>query len=87
MPPLKIKDPQRASIHLQVQLNGTILSSHSEDPIFVYPNKNIIFVESDRPIYKPGDNVKIRILVLTYDLKPPEQYVVSINKTIKDSQI
>lgn len=33
-------------------------------------NSLITFVETDKPIYKPGQDVNIRILMLKHDLKP-----------------
>lgn len=78
-----IKDAQYASIHLQVQLNGTVYSGHTQDPILIYPNHNVIFMETDKTIYKPNDKVRIRILILTQDLKAPESYIVKLYKKSK----
>lgn len=30
----------------------------------------VSFIETDKPMYKPGQEVKIRILTLKHDLKP-----------------
>lgn len=59
-------------------MNGPILSSHSQDPIVIYPNNDVVFVETDRGIYKPGDLLRFRILILNSELKPPETYIVRL---------
>ena len=32
-------------------------------------------VETDKPVYKPGDKIRIRILTLDFDLKPQANYL------------
>lgn len=80
VPKLKhhIREAQFASLHLQIQLNGTVYSGHTQDPLLIYPNHNVIFIETDKGFYKPHEKVKIRILVLTPELKSPDKYVVSV---------
>lgn len=70
------KEPQFASVRVQVQLNGIIYSAHNQDPIVIYPNKKITFLETDRMTYKSEDTVKIRILTLGDDLLPSKNYKV-----------
>lgn len=77
-----IMDAQFASLHLQVQLNGTVHSGHNQDPLLIYPNHNVIFIETDKSLYKPNDKVKIRILILTQDLKAPYSYIIPIIKIL-----
>ncbi|XP_017785332.1 PREDICTED: alpha-1-macroglobulin-like isoform X1 [Nicrophorus vespilloides] len=71
-----------ASLHLQLQLNGTIYASHNQDAVLIYPNTDVTFIETDRNIYKQGDVVKLRLLVLSHDLKSTNQRNISNIKII-----
>lgn len=62
---------------MQIQLNGTIHSYFNVDPIFVISNDKLTFIETDKTIYKPGDVVKWRILMLNNDIRPIQNYNVS----------
>nr|CAH7731884.1 unnamed protein product [Callosobruchus chinensis] len=76
VPNLQIKDPQFVSIKVQVQLNGSIQSAHNLDPIVVYPHKLIkTFIHTDRGLYKPGDKVRFRLLMLDENLLPDNSKV------------
>lgn len=77
IPDHKYEDIQVANLFLQIQLNGQMYASQNLDPILVYPYKNVIFIETDKPVYKPGSKVLFRVLILTQDMKPPEKYMVS----------
>ncbi|CAD6233951.1 GSCOCT00007427001.2-RA-CDS [Cotesia congregata] len=43
---------------------------NTEKDVFIEYDSSIVFVETDKPIYKPGQDVNIRLLALTHDLKP-----------------
>ncbi|XP_053691982.1 thioester-containing protein 1 allele S3-like [Sabethes cyaneus] len=45
----------------------------------------LILIQTDKPIYKPGETVKFRVLVLDHETKPLKK-VKSINIKIKDSK-
>lgn len=49
-----------------------------EDSVTINPSENRLFIETDRGVYKKGDVVKIRLLVLGYDLRPLPNYQVFI---------
>lgn len=68
VPPLNYKEAHYAHIQVQIMLNGTVQTAHNQDPVLIYPNKKVTFIQSDRKIYKPGDKVKIRVLVLDPEL-------------------
>lgn len=42
----------------------------TEKEVYIEHDSLITFVETDKPVYKPGQNVNIRILMLKHDLKP-----------------
>ncbi|XP_008546856.1 alpha-2-macroglobulin-like protein 1 isoform X1 [Microplitis demolitor] len=43
---------------------------NTEKDVYIEYDSSIVFVETDKPIYKPGQDVNIRLLALTHDLKP-----------------
>lgn len=75
--PEKVKYSQYGSLHLQIQLNGTIHSAFNNEPIFIIANDKMTFIETDKTTYKPNDVVKFRILILDNDMKPFESLNVS----------
>ncbi|KAL0109694.1 hypothetical protein PUN28_014611 [Cardiocondyla obscurior] len=42
----------------------------TEKEVYIEHDSLITFVETDKPVYKPGQDVNIRILMLKHDLKP-----------------
>nr|XP_008195453.1 PREDICTED: pregnancy zone protein [Tribolium castaneum] len=63
-------EAQFASVRVEIQTNGTVLSAHNQDPIVIYPNKKITFIETDRMTYKSKDTVRLRVLTLGNNLLP-----------------
>ncbi|XP_052896680.1 thioester-containing protein 1 allele S3-like [Anopheles moucheti] len=60
-------------------------SFHKEAEL-VHLSKTITgLIQIDKPVYKPGDTVKFRVIVLDSELKPPAR-VKSIQVTIRDPQ-
>lgn len=66
------------NIHLQVQLNGSIVSAHNTDPIFIIVEDKVTFIETDKQTYRPGDKIRIRFLILDKDIKVISYYIVRI---------
>ncbi|XP_052891665.1 thioester-containing protein 1 allele S3-like [Anopheles moucheti] len=59
------------------------LSLHLEESL-VFLNKSLSgLIQIDKPVYKPGDTVKFRVIVLDTELKPPAR-VKAISVTIRD---
>jgi len=57
----------------------------TEKEVYIEHDSLITFVETDKPVYKPGQDVNIRILMLKHDLKPWKKTVchsLSVNKII-----
>lgn len=71
----------------QYRLNAEGLSGidfRNERPLSFVDKNASIFVQSDKAIYKPGDLVQFRILVLDQNLKPvPSQEAINIFITVK----
>lgn len=71
----------------QYRLNAEGLSGidfRNERPINLVSKNASVFVQSDKAIYKPGDLVRFRILVLDYNLKPvTSQQPINIFITVK----
>lgn len=42
----------------------------TEKEVYIEHDSLITFVETDKPVYKPGQDVNIRVLMLKHDLKP-----------------
>lgn len=60
--------------------DGSVQTTHvevSKRPVF-------IFIQTDKPLYKPGDTVKFRVLVLNHLTRPIDSLKV-INVQLKDS--
>lgn len=43
---------------------------NTEKEVYIEYDSVIMFAETDKPVYKPGQDVNIRLLALTHDLKP-----------------
>ncbi|KAF5301333.1 hypothetical protein FQA39_LY10731 [Lamprigera yunnana] len=82
-----VKVGQVAHFHIQFEHNGKVHTGHTNEPVVIYPNNNVIFIETDKNVYKPKDKVRIRILVLTSDLRTPQQYTIPLIKIINPNGI
>ncbi|GFX13478.1 murinoglobulin-1 [Trichonephila clavipes] len=57
----------------RLQINGTICDktiSGSDKVYFSSPKTNIYIIQTDKPLYKPGQEVKFRVLKLDKNLRP-----------------
>ncbi|XP_028141182.1 pregnancy zone protein-like isoform X1 [Diabrotica virgifera virgifera] len=71
IPKTTLQEPHLINVKVQVKTNGYVYSAHNLDPILVYPNKwTKTFIDTDREVYKPGDKIKFRILVVDDKLLP-----------------
>lgn len=78
VPSLGYKEPHYARIQAQIMLNGTVQRAQNQDPILIYPNKQVTFIQTNQKIYKPGDKVKIRVLVLDHELTASNKHKVTL---------
>lgn len=77
VPFLKHTEPSYVDVQVQVQVNETVESGQNQDPVLVYPNRNTVLIQTDREMYKPGDRIRIRLLVLNQDLFGDSKYKVT----------
>ncbi|XP_056099216.1 alpha-2-macroglobulin-like protein 1 [Rhinichthys klamathensis goyatoka] len=60
-----------ASVNVAIRGGTTSLSKTTQ--ILINPPQNLIFIQSDRPIYKPGQTIKFRIVSLDSNFLPHKQ--------------
>lgn len=71
----------RGRLHLKVRFDehyGYNINSVKE--VHIQHDPYITLIQTDKPVYKPGQEVKFRILTLTHDLMP---ITAAVSKTIK----
>ncbi|XP_053669045.1 thioester-containing protein 1 allele S3-like [Anopheles marshallii] len=70
----------------KITIDGQRGFSFHKEAELVHFSKTIAgLIQIDKPVYKPGDTVKFRVIVLDSELKPPAR-VKSIHVTISDPQ-
>ncbi|XP_019489013.1 PREDICTED: ovostatin homolog 2-like [Hipposideros armiger] len=63
---------------------GDTLKIFERRSVVITPEETVTFVQTDKPIYKPGENVQIRIVTLNTKFKPVEDLYPLI--TLQDPQ-
>ncbi|XP_039526840.1 alpha-2-macroglobulin-like protein 1 isoform X1 [Pimephales promelas] len=58
---------------VNVAIRGGTTSLNKTTQILINPPQNLIFIQSDRPIYKPGQTIKFRIVSLDSNFLPRNQ--------------
>ncbi|XP_015109865.1 alpha-2-macroglobulin-like [Diachasma alloeum] len=51
---------------------------NTEKEVYIEYDSVIMFAETDKPVYKPGQDVNIRLLALTHDLKPWKRQIPKV---------
>lgn len=68
----------------KITLDGQRGFSFHKDAVLTLKTKSVSsLIQLDKPVYKPGDTVNFRVIVLDTDLKPPAN-VKTVNVTIQD---
>ncbi|KAM6216262.1 ovostatin-like [Rhynchocyon petersi] len=67
----KAKADPLASIAFSAK--GATLNMQERRSVAIWPNENLVIVQTDKQIYKPGDFIRFRIVSLNDHLKPAEQ--------------
>ncbi|XP_050079853.1 CD109 antigen-like [Anopheles maculipalpis] len=71
---------------LKLKINGLRGFSFDDEEDLVFLNKSVSgLIQIDKPVYKPGDKVRFRVIVLDTELKPPAR-VKTIHVSIRDPQ-
>ncbi|KAK2881193.1 hypothetical protein Q8A67_018461 [Cirrhinus molitorella] len=60
-----------ASVDVEIRGGKTFLNKTTK--ILIIPSRNLLFIQSDKPIYKPGQTIKFRIVSLDSNLLPRSQ--------------
>ncbi|KAK2881192.1 hypothetical protein Q8A67_018460 [Cirrhinus molitorella] len=58
---------------VDVEIRGGKTSLNKTTKILIIPSRNLLFIQSDKPIYKPGQTIKFRIVSLNSNLLPRNQ--------------
>nr|XP_049465337.1 LOW QUALITY PROTEIN: alpha-1-macroglobulin-like [Anopheles coluzzii] len=70
----------------KITIDGQQGFNFHQDAELVYLSKSISgLIQVDKPVFKPGDTVNFRVIVLDTELKPPAK-VKSVHVTIRDPQ-
>ncbi|NWR45528.1 OVOS protein, partial [Regulus satrapa] len=54
---------------------GTTISLEERRSVIIWNTDSIVFVQTDKPIYKPGQTVRFRIVALDFNFKPVQEKV------------
>ncbi|NXX96850.1 OVOS protein, partial [Centropus bengalensis] len=52
---------------------GTTVSLQERQSLMIWNTESIVFVQTDKPIYKPGQTVKFRVVALDFNFKPVQE--------------
>lgn len=70
-------------LYRSVNSSGSTIHQCSTKSIKILPEQRnfYIFIQTDKPIYKPGDNIRFRILVIDSDMKPFHMNNINVDIT------
>ncbi|NXC20363.1 A2MG protein, partial [Corythaeola cristata] len=60
----------QSPVFITVMVKGPTLQFRSRKSVLVRNSESLVFVQTDKPIYKPGQTVLIRIVSLDQDFRP-----------------
>lgn len=63
--PFKVPDVEEGEYQIQIKGNG-----FNDEAVVKIERSFLVFVESDKPIYKPGQTIRMRVVTLNPQLKP-----------------
>jgi CD109 antigen len=69
---VSLEIPEVAEGQYQIQIKGSAFSDKASINV---ENSFLVFVETDKPIYKPGQTIHLRVLTLDSELKPTTELV------------
>ncbi|XP_061476795.1 alpha-2-macroglobulin-like isoform X1 [Rhineura floridana] len=64
-----------SEVYLTAEVKGATLKFWSRKRVLVVNHESLTFVQTDRPIYKPGDKVQFRVVSLTTDFGPVNEQI------------
>jgi len=66
-----------ADLHVRMDIDNVSYVFKNDEELMLYPKRNVTFIETDKRYYKPGEKVRMRVLILQHDLKAIVNGVVS----------
>uniref|UniRef100_A0A8U7M1Z4 Uncharacterized protein n=1 Tax=Corvus moneduloides TaxID=1196302 RepID=A0A8U7M1Z4_CORMO len=57
---------------------GTTISLEERRSVMIWNTDSIVFVQTDKPIYRPGQTVRFRVVALDFNFKPVQEKPVSL---------
>ncbi|NWU47323.1 A2MG protein, partial [Dromas ardeola] len=66
---------QSPATFITVTVKGTTLQFRSRKSVLVKNSESLVFIQTDKPIYKPGQTVLFRIVSLDKDFRPLNEVV------------
>uniref|UniRef100_A0A8C2MXY6 PZP, alpha-2-macroglobulin like n=1 Tax=Cricetulus griseus TaxID=10029 RepID=A0A8C2MXY6_CRIGR len=73
--PFTISSLPSASAFLLVQIKGPTQNFIKRKPMQITKAENLVFVQTDKPIYKPGQTVKFRVVSMDISFRPLNEMV------------
>ncbi|XP_047404632.1 pregnancy zone protein-like isoform X2 [Sciurus carolinensis] len=68
--PFIIPELSSSIAFITVQINGTTQHFKKREPIHIIKVENLVFVQTDKPVYKPGQTVRFRIVSVDINFHP-----------------
>ncbi|NWX90083.1 OVOS protein, partial [Nothoprocta pentlandii] len=63
---------------ISFSVNGTTVNLEERRSVMIWNMDSIVFVQTDKPIYKPGQSVMFRVVALDFNFKPVQEMSVII---------
>ncbi|KAG2469586.1 A2ML1 protein, partial [Polypterus senegalus] len=74
--------------HIEVRLRGKSFEAENKKKVLITPIQSMTFIQTDKPIYKPGQTA-VLTFVFSYAVLPKYEVVIKLPETvtIKDTQV
>uniref|UniRef100_A0A8C4SXG6 Alpha-2-macroglobulin-like protein 1 n=1 Tax=Erpetoichthys calabaricus TaxID=27687 RepID=A0A8C4SXG6_ERPCA len=64
--------------HIEVRLRGKSFEVENKKKVLITPMRSMTFIQTDKPIYKPGQTVKFRIFAMNEDFLPVNEKYTTV---------
>ncbi|XP_039619902.1 alpha-2-macroglobulin-like protein 1 [Polypterus senegalus] len=64
--------------HIKVRLSGKSFEVENKKKVLITPIQSMTFIQTDKPIYKPGQTVKFRIFAMNEDFLPVNEKYTTV---------
>ncbi|XP_057308905.1 pregnancy zone protein-like [Hydractinia symbiolongicarpus] len=71
---LYVPNTLKGKVKLSIKSKNGAVFNHEEE-ISVKPLEDKMFIQTDKPMYKPGDKIRFRVVIINKLLKPPSRKV------------